>query len=696
MKSPRPPSDLSRWLAPWHTQPLRIALFYALVSGVWIVTSDTAVYLLAPDEETANWIHLAKGWAFVGATAAMLWLLVRRLLIRIGNSEADLQASEEWARAVFNGVNDAIFIHDVPTGAILDVNETACRMFGYSREEFRRLTVQDISSGAEPYTQDSVETIREKAMREKQATAEWRSRHRDGTLFWTEINARPAIVGHQLRMLVAVRDISQRKQATEQVRKLSRALEQSPVSIVITNTAGDIEYVNPATCRLTGYTAEELIGENPRLLKTDHLPQEEYERMWNTIHQGGEWRGEFRNRKKNGELYWEAASISAVTNDAGEITHFLAVKEDITERKDAEQKLRHQEALLEETAELAHVGGWQLDPVTGQTSVCHEIVRIFDLDPALEREAENGLTFFHGDHRAKLEAALAAAVADGTPYDLELELISAKGRKKWVRAICRPVVENGRVVRLRGSLQDITERKNAEQELQESRARLRALLARLQNTREKERTRIAREVHDVLGQLLTGMKMDLSWFERRLPRLTDESLRAEFATKFAGTQALTDSMLECVQKIARDLRPSLLDNLGLAAALKYEARQFADRTGIACEVSSMPATIELPSETTSHVFRIFQEILTNVARHSRASRVRVALFPDGEQWILRIEDNGCGIRPEDLRDAASLGLLGMSERAALIGGGIRFHGAPGEGTTVTLTIPNKTPSIPTA
>jgi PAS domain S-box-containing protein len=686
MKS-RPTPELTRWLAPWHTQPLRIALLYAIVSGVWIITSDTAVYWLAPDHGTANLINVIKGWAFVAATTGMLWLLVRRLLIRIGTSEAELQASEEQARAVFNGVNDAIFIHDAQTGAILSVNDTACRMFGHTREEFQHLSVEDISSGVVPYTQKDAREIIERVMIEKQATFEWRSRHRDGGLFWTEVNARPAIIGNQTRLLVTVRDINKRKRALDQVRKLSRAVEQSPVSIIITDPAGDIEYVNPATCRLTGYSPEELIGENPRLLKSDHTPPLEYERLWETIRQGGEWRGEFRNRKKGGELYWEAASISAITDDAGEITHFLAVKENVTERRKAEEKLRNQEALLEETAEIAHVGGWDFDPSTGKGSRSAEVCRIFDIDPALELDANGGMRFFHGESRTHLDAALAAAVKDGTPYDLELELVSATGRTKWVRAIGRPVMENRRVVRVRGTLQDITERISADQELRESRARLRALLARLQNTREEERTRIAREVHDVLGQLLTGMKMDLSWFERRLARLADESLRSEFAGKLTGTHALADSMLDCVQKISRDLRPSLLDNLGLTAALQFEARQFVTRTGIACEITSMPATVELSPDASTHVFRIFQEILTNAARHSDASRVRVALLRNGGELTLEVEDNGCGISMEAQQDAASLGLLGMSERAALIGGRIRFHGAPGTGTTVTLTIP---------
>jgi PAS domain S-box-containing protein len=561
----KPPSDLSRWLAPWHTQPVKIALLYALVSGVWIITSDTAVHLFAPDQQTANFINIIKGWAFVAATAGMLWLLVHRLLIRIVSSEADLRKSEEQARAVFNGVTEAIFIHDAETGAILEVNDTACTMFGYAREEFPQLTVGDLSSGTPPYTQEGALKICQQALSGTPVTAEWCSRRRDGSLFWTEVNARLAVIGDQTRLLVTSRDISERKKASDQVRKLSQAVEQSPVSIVITDRAGTIEYINPATCRLTGYSNEELIGETPRIFKSRHTPREIYELLWSTILQGGEWHGEFENRKKNGELYWETASISPITDKSGEITHFLAVKENITDRK------------------------------------------------------------------------------------------------------------------------------RAEKELHESRARLRALLARLQDAREQERTRISREIHDVLGQLLTGLKMDLSWLERRLPRLADDALREELAAKLAETNALGDSMLECVQKISRDLRPSLLDNLGLAAALQFEARQFANRTGIACEIAGMPENLAISPDRATHVFRIFQEILTNVARHAGATQVNVSLLREGDEVSLEVRDNGRGLKQGAIGDADSLGLLGMSERASLIGGRIRFRGIPDEGTTVNLTLPERTP-----
>ncbi len=161
-------------------------------------------------------------------------------------------------------------------------------------------------------------------------------------------------------------DITERKQAEEQVRQLSRAVEQSPAAVVITNPAGNIQYVNPKFTALTGYTLDEARGKNPRILKAGETPVEVYRELWRTIRAGGEWRGEFHNRKKNGELFWEFASISPIVDDVGRITHFLAVKEDITERKRLEQERSIMEAQLRHQQKLESIG-------TLASGVAHEI-----------------------------------------------------------------------------------------------------------------------------------------------------------------------------------------------------------------------------------------------------------------------------------------------------------------------------------
>jgi two-component system, NarL family, sensor histidine kinase UhpB len=236
-------------------------------------------------------------------------------------------------------------------------------------------------------------------------------------------------------------------------------------------------------------------------------------------------------------------------------------------------------------------------------------------------------------------------------------------------------------------IRDVTERKQAEDRLRQSEAQLHALTARLQAVREEERTRIAREVHDVLGQLLTGLSLDMAWLQQRLSRLPEGEVRQSMADKFLEVDQLTDSMIHTVQEIASEMRPGVLDNLGLCSAIRYEARRFARRSGIVCEVAVPELAPPLPPTQVTGVFRIYQEILTNVARHAAARHVSIDLRAAGAAIVMTVHDDGRGITQEQLADAASLGLLGMRERAGQLGGRIDFLGEPGQGTTVTVSLP---------
>lgn len=236
------------------------------------------------------------------------------------------------------------------------------------------------------------------------------------------------------------------------------------------------------------------------------------------------------------------------------------------------------------------------------------------------------------------------------------------------------------------------ERSDAEQKRQATQVRenanaLRALSARLQSVREEERTRIAREIHDVLGQLLTALKLDVRWLEKRAAGLSDTALRAGFVEKAQSAGRLIDETVEAVQKIAMELRPTILDHLGLAAAIQCEAQEFQKRSGVRCEVALPAQRLSLKAEFNTALFRIFQEILTNVARHAEASQVDIALEQTGGWLELRVRDNGKGISEQQAGDSQALGLLGMRERALTVGGELLIQGVAGKGTTVTAKVP---------
>ncbi len=231
-------------------------------------------------------------------------------------------------------------------------------------------------------------------------------------------------------------------------------------------------------------------------------------------------------------------------------------------------------------------------------------------------------------------------------------------------------------------------RKKAEEGLRTQAEQLRALAARLQASREEERIRISREIHDEFGESLTAQKFGLGWIRERLaPR--DQTIPWEQVfEKINALGALVDGTANRVRRLCTELRPSILDDLGLTAAIEWQAREFQTRTNIRCEIVQDIGELDVGGQQATAVFRIFQEILTNVARHSSASKVEVTLKIAGQNLELQVKDNGKGISKTKLTArSGSLGILGMRERATLLGGEVAIRGAPAKGTTVTVTIP---------
>jgi len=235
-------------------------------------------------------------------------------------------------------------------------------------------------------------------------------------------------------------------------------------------------------------------------------------------------------------------------------------------------------------------------------------------------------------------------------------------------------------------VEDITERRQAEVRIRESREQLRALASRLETVREEERSQLSREIHDELGQLMTGLKMDLAWIRKRVVEC-GEQVAANMMERIQQMNALLDESIQTVRKIAGQLRPALLDELGLTAAMEWQAKEWQARTGITCQADILTDDPGIPKEQAIEIFRIFQELLTNVARHAGATRVTVVLSRADHEVLLEVNDNGCGIRMDEIDRPMSLGILGMEERAARIGGTIQFSGESGRGTTVRVTIP---------
>jgi signal transduction histidine kinase len=239
---------------------------------------------------------------------------------------------------------------------------------------------------------------------------------------------------------------------------------------------------------------------------------------------------------------------------------------------------------------------------------------------------------------------------------------------------------------------DITERQRAEEALRLVSEQTRALALRLEHIREQERTRIAREIHDVLAQELTRLKIDLVWLARRTTKPIDDPVRTQMSSRISDALAQTDVAITTVQRIATELRPVILDSLGLSAAVEWQAEDFSRRTGIACHARTPGPALTLDRERATALFRILQESLTNIARHAFASQVDIQLSAMEDHVTLVVRDNGHGIAAAQLADPLSIGLTGMRERAQAFGGTAEIAPAGAGGTVVAVRLPLNPPA----
>jgi PAS domain S-box-containing protein len=356
---------------------------------------------------------------------------------------------------------------------------------------------------------------------------------------------------------------------------------------------------------------------------------------------------------------------------------------DVTARRQVDEVIRKQADIInqiQETVISINLDGYVMSWNTGAEKLLG-----YSVEEALGRH----ISFIYpAEDREFLERGVIAPVKAKGTHQIEVRRRTKSGALRFAQLSLTLLRDDTDApIGIIGYSMDITDRKRVQEALLNSRNQLAALAVRLESVREEERTRIALEVHDVLGQALTGLKLDVAWVRKRISESIEPAQRAAVLTRLVSALKLLDSTIQSVRDIATTLRPGVLDELGLEAAVEWQAREFQHRTGISCETTIWPHKLVLGPEQSTALFRILQEVLTNVARHAQATKVHIRLDQSGEHVSLQVEDNGRGITGVEQSGPKAFGLLGMRLRAQQQGGAFDIQGTSGTGTTVTVQIP---------
>lgn len=385
---------------------------------------------------------------------------------------------------------------------------------------------------------------------------------------------------------------------------------------------------------------------------------------------------------------WLLISATPILNVDGDIKQVVSSYHDVTKLKAAEVALRESEAWQRLAQKTANVGTWQWTIDTNENVWSDELWPLYELDPhSCRPSAETWLATVHPDDRDRMAGEVQVATMAGTELNLEWRVAGTEDAPRWLMSRGQPQRDSsGKVVSYLGIVLDITERKKAETALLENQmlatqtGQLRALAGVLEKAREEERTRVAQFLHDDIGQLLIAVKMELNRI--------GELLAEKGAQDRLPLESMAKHINEAVSKIQRvriALRPSILDDLGLSAAIRWQSEEFSSRTGMICSVSRSDALPDLTPDLATDVFRIFQECLTNVSRNAQATKVEVRLYKDRDDLVLEVRDNGKGFSAA--AHTSSLGIVGIKERAQSCRGDMLVVSSPGEGTTVILRVP---------
>jgi PAS domain S-box-containing protein len=599
--------------------------------------------------------------------------------------EESLRASEARLRTVIESVPFDFFFID-ETGRYAMQNTRARQMWG----DFVGERPEDVAPDDE--SRALWLDASRRAFAGETVEGEWSFRIGDEESHFYNIIS-PVREGDRIRGILGVNiDITERKRVEAALRaseeKYRFLVENTGTAVTFWDVEGRLVFINRIAARYLGREPDELIGVSVFDVVPERVAGEAFAAIREALGSGTGIQGESEVDLPQGKR-WFRSYLQPVVDAERKLIGVQVVSHDITELTQAERALRERDARLRLMVSQLPALVWSVDRELRFTSSAGAGLKVLGLAPG-QAVGMTLFEYFQSRDPDYLPIVMHRKSLDGetTTYEMVWNGRTWESHTEPLRT------ESGEIIGCLGIGLDVTARRQAEEDLRRSREALRALAGRVQEVREEESANIAREIHDELGQALSGIKFDLSFIHRRVSCCEDHEERAELEDKIAEMNKELDATINAVRRISTQLRPKILDDLGLVGAIEWQARDFERRANIACSVNAYgtAADLELEAPRATAVFRIFQEILTNVRRHAAATHVFVDLRREDDALLLEVRDNGKGIPRKQLRRLDGLGILGMRERAQVFGGHVAIESVEGKGTSVKVTIPAGGPS----
>ncbi len=541
---------------------------------------------------------------------------------------------------------------------------------------FKESSLHEFGFPVHPDDKKIVKHHFDKLMAGIEDTTEYRVINSNGKIHYFRDHALPIrdwSKGKVIRLYGAIQDITHQRQAEEKLYLMQHAIDSSNNGIIITAKKEKdyaIIYANQSFVAMTGYTMEELLGQNPRFLQREDNDQPGILTLRTAIKENRDVCAIIRNYRKDGALFWNEVYVSPVYNKQHNITHYIGVQNDVTRRIKMDKLLSNNEAKLRAI----------FNNVMDGIIITDKDAYIESLNPSVEKMFGYSINELIGKSIEQLISKDKLQQVNLNIEELTDQATEACGLRKNGKDF--PVklgiskVNFDQYALLIFTIQDISECKQAENAL-------RKLSRHLELAREEERSWIAREIHDELGSKLTALKMGLSWLGEKLTKQSPA-----YENKITTMHQQIDNAIHTVQQIATDLRPSILDHLGLSAAIEWQIDNFRQQSGLTCHLSIPEQAIEIDEQRATAIFRITQESLTNIIRHAHATTVKLDIQAIDNKLSLSITDNGKGMTILQMNNPEKFGIQGMHERAKHFGGEFSIKSSPGKGCTMTLIFHN--------